>query len=164
MKTNRRTLLPGSHRTALRSFVALALFTLFSIVSPADAALIDAWRADTLNFNDCDAASPWTSTSGLTATGNTGEQPTLKLNATPVGGRVVRFNGTQRLAVGSSPVGLRTAFSVAIVFKASAIGANNNAQWWGKSGIVDAEEPGVTSDWGTVINEAGQVGIGTGNG
>src|SRR5262249_2967100 len=34
---------------------------------------------------------------------------------------------------------------------------------WGKSGLVDAEEPGVTSDWGTVIGESGQVGIGTGN-
>jgi hypothetical protein len=50
-----------------------------------------------------------------------------------------------------------------MVFKADAVGANGASQWYGKSGIVDAEQGGVTQDWGTVINENGQLGLGIGS-
>ncbi len=145
--------------SCFRFFVVALLLT----AACTNAALLDVWRASSLNLNDNDAVGSWSSTNGLTATGASGEQPVLKLNATPTGNKVVRFSGGQRMSVGTSPVGGRSAFSMAIVFKASGAGANNNAQWWGKSGLVDAEEPGVTSDWGTVIDELGRVGIGTGN-
>jgi len=141
----------------------LALLLLLAVPS-GRAALLDTWRAEDLNLNDGDSVGTWSSTNNRLANGASGEQPILRLNVTPAGGKAVRFNGTQRLSVANSPVGGRTSFSVAIVFRAAAAGAGDNAQWWGKTGLVDAEEPGVTSDWGTVLTEAGQVGIGTGNG
>ncbi|HXJ73236.1 MAG TPA: hypothetical protein VNM37_10290, partial [Candidatus Dormibacteraeota bacterium] len=130
---------------------------------PVRAELLDVWRAETLNLNDGDAVGTWSTVSNrFTANAAVGEQPILRRNATPAGGSVVRFNGNQRLTA-PSPVGGRTAFSVALVFRAGAAGAGNNAQWWGKTGLVDAEQPGVTTDWGIVLTETGQVGIGSGN-
>ena len=62
-----------------------------------------------------------------------------------------------------SPVGGLTNFSIAMVFKADAVGGNYSTQWYGKSGIVDAEQPGITADWGVVIDQNGQLGLGIGN-
>ncbi len=146
--------------------VCCAWFVFFTgMLSPVSAAnLIDVWRAEDLNLNDGDAISTWTSASNRVANNAAGTgQPVLKLGVTPAGGKAVRFNGN-RLAIGSSTVGGRTAFSLVYVFKADAVGANANAQWYGKSGIVDAEQPGVAADWGSVITETGNVGIGIGNG
>src|SRR5258706_8666864 len=130
---------------------------------PASGVLLDVWRAEDLNLNGGDGVGSWNSASNRVASANVTESPVLKRGVTPAGGKGVRFLGAQRMSVASSPVGARTAFSVAVVFRAGAPGANDNAQWWGKTGLVDAEEPGVTSDWGTVLSETGQIGIGTGN-
>src|SRR5258706_12890839 len=130
---------------------------------PASGALLDVWRAEDLNLNDGDGVGSWNSASNRVASANVTESPVLRGGVTPAGGKAVRFFGAQRMSVASSPVGGRTAFSVAIVFRAGASGAGDNAQWWGKTGLVDAEEPGRTSDLGTVLAETGQVGIGTGN-
>lgn len=130
----------------------------------APAALLDTWRAQDVNLNDGDSVGTRTSVNSRSADAASGKQPLLRLNATPAGTKSVRFTGTHRMTAPNSPVGGRSAFSMAIVFKASASGVNDNTQWWGKTGLVDAEEPGVQSDWGTVMTETGQVGIGTGNG
>src|SRR5262249_16321079 len=95
---------------------------LFSVL-PGRAALLDVWRADTLNLNDGDAVGTWSTVSNrFTANAAVGEQPVLKRNVTPAGGGVVRFNGSQRLTA-PSPVGGKAAFSVALVFRAGAPGA-----------------------------------------
>ena len=119
------------------------------------------WRADDLLLNDGDAISAWISASNRNANSIVG-LPVLKRGVTPVGGSAVRFN-RNRMSVPSSPVGGRNAFTLAYVFKADAAGAGDNVQWYGKTGIVDAEQGGVTADWGTVLTEAGQVGIGSGS-
>ena len=50
------------------------------------------------------------------------------------------------------------------MFRADAPGANDAGNnWYGKTGIVDAEQGGVVADWGTVITETGNVGFGSGN-
>ena len=141
---------------------ALLLVSLLGLPPLAPAAtLLDVWRADDLILNDGDALINWTSASNRPATPVVGN-PILKLNATPAGGKVVRFN-RQRMSVSSNPIGGRTAFSLVYVFKADAAGANDSgANWYGKSGIIDAEQGGVTADWGTVITETGNVGFGIG--
>src|ERR1043166_2602822 len=150
-----------------RRMLQLVLFgflfaVLLNFSSPAKAAaLVDVWRADSINLNDGDTVGTWISSSNRTANSAVGV-PIFKRNVTPAGGPAVRFN-RNRMAVTSSPVGGRTAFSIALVFRADAVGANDNAQWYGKSGLIDAEQPGVTSDWGTVITETGNVGIGIGS-
>ena len=144
--------------------LALLCFGSFVLTIPrSQAALIDVWRAEDLNLNDGDAVGSWNSASNRVAAANVTENPILKRNVTPTGGKAVRFTGTQRMSVSSSPVGGLSSFSIAIAFKVAGAGANDSTQWWGKSGIIDAEEGGVTSDWGTVVTESGQIGMGTGN-
>ena len=141
----------------------LALGIASACFVPVHAALLDVWRAEDLaQLNDGDTVGTWTSASNRVASANAGDQPVFKRAVTPGGTDVVRFNRSF-MTVPSNPCGSRTAFSLVIVFKADAAGANDAANWYGKSGIVDAEEPGVTLDWGTVIDQNGQVGIGTGS-
>ncbi|HWN93725.1 MAG TPA: lamin tail domain-containing protein [Methylomirabilota bacterium] len=133
-----------------------------AFVAPG-AGLIDVWRADTLNLNDGDTVGTWTSTNSRTANSAVGA-PIFKRSVTPAGGPAVRFN-RNRMSVGNSPVGGRTAFSIVCLFKPDAVGASDaGANWYGKSGILDAEQGGVTADWGTVITETGNVGLGIGGG
>jgi hypothetical protein len=143
--------------------VRLILVALLLSILSAPAAMIDRWLASDLDFlNDGDFVGSWTSLSNRTVAGSPGLQPTLRKNATPIGGSVVRFN-RHWLTSGSTPFGGATAFSIAIVFKASAPGAGDAAQWYGKSGLVDAEQGGVTADWGTVLDEQGRVAVGSGS-
>ncbi|HKX61619.1 MAG TPA: lamin tail domain-containing protein, partial [Verrucomicrobiae bacterium] len=129
----------------------------------ASAALIDVWRAEDLALNDGDFVTTWTSASNRTANTIIGS-PTFKKNVTPAGGAAVRFN-RNRMAAGNSPVGGRTAFTIAYVFRPDAPGANDSGNnWYGKTGIIDAEQGGVTADWGTVLTETGNVGFGIGSG
>src|SRR5688572_21502410 len=145
---------------AVRAFVLLLLLLVQSFHAPA--ALIDRWvAADLDHLDDGDFVGSWTSQSNRVVAGSPGLQPVLRKNVTPVGGSVVRFN-RHWLTSANSPVGGATAFSIAIVFRAAEPGANGAAQWYGKSGIIDAEQGGVTADWGTVIDEQGRVAIGSG--
>jgi hypothetical protein len=128
------------------------------------AALVDTWRADDLSvLNDGDAVGSWSSASNRTLTAGVGLQPLLKKNVTPAAGAAVRFNLDFLNMSANSPVGGLTNFAIALVFKAGAVGGNYGSQWYNKSGIVDAEEAGVTADWGTVIDETGRIGLGIGN-
>jgi hypothetical protein len=141
-------------------FALFAFVTLQPVSLPA--ALIDRWvAADLDHLDDGDFVGSWSSQSNRVVAGSPGLQPTLRKNATPVGGSVVHFN-RHWLTSTDSPVGGATAFSIAIVFRASQLGANGAAQWYGKSGIVDAEQGGITADWGTVIDEQGRVAFGSG--
>ncbi|HMJ63807.1 MAG TPA: lamin tail domain-containing protein, partial [Candidatus Binatia bacterium] len=143
----------------------IRLLVVALVLSPftSPGVLIDRWLADDLDYlNDGDSVGSWTSLSNRTVAGASGLQPALRKSMTPVGGSAVRFN-RHWLTTSSSPFGGATAFSIAVVFKASAPGANDAANWYGKSGIVDAEQGGATADWGTVLDEQGRVAIGTGS-
>lgn len=146
---------------------SLFLLVFFSVVTleaqSAPSAFIDAWRAsDLATLNDGDAVGSWTSASNRTVTATVANQPLLKLNTTPAGGAVVRFNRNWLKMPDNSPVGGLTNFSLAIVFMADVPGAGNAYQWYGKTGLVDAEQAGIAQDWGTVIDENGRVGLGIG--
>ena len=144
------------------------LFAVFLILSslPLRAALLDLWDAASLTNAVTDGADviAWTSESNRVATLDSGTAPVLVHEATPAQLPAVRFGGTGRLTLPgtNSVVGGQSAFTLAIVFQAAAAGANDNAQWWGKSGLIDAEEGGSTADWGTVIDETGNIGFGIG--
>ena len=66
----------------------------------------------------------------------------------------MQFNASQ-LTIASSPVAGLTAFSLVAVLKVDQPGVNEASQWYGKSGIVDAEQGGVVNDWGMVVGSAG---------
>lgn len=128
-----------------------------------NAALLDVWRADDLNVLDHgDAVGSWASVSNRVGSASLGSQPTLLKNATVSGASAVQFNGS-KLTVSDSPVGGRAAFSIALVLKVDQVGVNEASQWYGKSGIVDAEQPGVVNDWGIVVGSNGELGFGVGN-
>ena len=151
-------------RSRLRLAVLLFVLALLACRQPAGAVLIDRWRADDLTlFDDGDAVGGWTSLSNRTVTGGIGLQPLFKKNVTPAGGPVVRFTNSF-MTTADSPFGGATAFSIAVVFKASGAGAGaDGSPWYQCTGLVDAEQGGVTIDWGTVFNGSGHVGIGSGN-
>lgn len=136
-------------------------------VSPqiaAGANLVDVWKAGDLDvLNDGDSVGSWTSANNRTLTAGITSEPRLKKEATPTGSSAVRFNRNWLRSYYDSPVAWLTNFSIAIVFKADAVGASGSSQWYGKSGIVDAEQGGVTQDWGTVIDENGHLGLGIGS-
>jgi hypothetical protein len=146
-------------------FASLLFLTILCAVphSAGGANLIDVWKADDLDvLNDGDAVGSWTSANSRTLTAAVTAQPLLKKGVTPTGSSVVRFKNNWLKTYQDSPVAGLTNFSIALVFKADAPGANESSQWYGKSGIVDAEQGGVTQDWGTVIDENGHLGLGIG--
>jgi hypothetical protein len=145
--------------------LALLALSATAVVAPnAAGQLLDVWRAsDLATLDDGDAVNTWTSASNRTVNAWVGLQPVFKQNITPAGGPVVRFNRSFMTA-STGPFGGATAFSIAIVFKPSAAGAGGDANpWYQCTGLVDAEQPGVTIDWGTVFNGAGHVGVASGN-
>lgn len=143
-------------------FVLLVLFSLCLGIARCPAELVDAWRADALNlFDEGDAIGSWTSAGNRNALAVSGAQPILRKSATPGGSSVLRFD-RHWMTVESSPVAGLRAFSIALVFKASAVGTNTSTQWYGKSGIIDAEQGGVTADWGLAIDERGRLAFGSG--
>lgn len=126
-------------------------------VTPSHGQLLDVWKADSLNlFDEGDAIGSWTSSSNRTATTISGGQPILIKNATPGGSSVLRFERNW-MTVPESPVGGLKAFSMAMVFKAAAVGTNTSSHWYGKTGIVDADQTGTTADWGTGVDEKGRL-------
>lgn len=157
----------GSSRFRLCAFLPILLCLTVLCAAPQialGANLVDVWKAGDLDvLNDGDAVGSWTSSRNRTLTGGITSEPLLKKEATPTGSSAVRFNRNWLNSYYDSPVAWLTNFSIAMVFKADAVGANANSQWYGKSGIVDAEQPGVTQDWGTVIDQNGHLGLGIGS-
>ncbi|HTI99166.1 MAG TPA: lamin tail domain-containing protein [Dongiaceae bacterium] len=143
--------------------LGLGLLVLAGGITSARATLLDTWRAaDLSGLDDGDGVGSWTSTGGRTLTGAVGYQPQFKPNATPAGQPVVRFNRDWLQMAENNPLAGLDRFSIVFVFRADAPG-NDGWQWYQNSGIVDAEQGGVTDDWGTVINAYGQLGLGVGN-
>lgn len=144
-----------------RVFFHLVLLTL---VAPnlCHGQLLDSWRANDMNlFDNGDAIGSWSSSGNRAALSIGGAHPILIKDATPGGSSVIRFDRNW-MTVTNSPVAGLKSFSIALLFKASAIGTNTSSSWFGKSGIIDADEPGVTNDWGVVLDERGRLAIGTG--
>ena len=151
----------------------------FGAVSPLsyDAGV---WDADTLTGTNGSSVTAWASTNGTrTATQSDavylegmgsigGAAPTLAVGAIN-GHNAVHFTGTARSALGVSaannPLAGVTNFSVAVVFRApSGYGPyTTSRQWWECAGLIDAEEPGATHDWGLSLTYNGRVAAGIGN-
>lgn len=137
-----------------------------SAAAPASPVAI--WNADSIAGNTGDMVTTWTDTvGGKVATQNgAGNLPTLALAELGTH-NTVHFNGaqTQSLQVADvdSPISGATNFSIAVVFKSSTAGAGGEGQWYQNTGIVDAEQPGTTEDWGIVLNGNGRVGVGIGS-
>ena len=139
-----------------------------------------AWDADTLGGATGSAVTAWASTNGASVatlddatvlegggaiSGRTA--PTLQPGALN-GHHAVRFSGTARSVLGipaaQNPLAGVTNFSVALVFCTEAPGRwDVNQQWWGCEGLIDAEQPGATYDWGIAFTQDGRVGCGIGN-
>lgn len=108
----------------------------------------------------------WFSTTGTSveadADGGIGN-PTLLSSVTPAGTAAVSFtNDRLNGSALENPVAGTNQFSIALVFRATAVGVGGQGQWWQNSGIVDAEQAGNTNDWGLAMNSSGQLGLGTG--
>lgn len=79
-----------------------------------------------------------------------GSQPML-MHAAMNGKNTLQFNGSEYLEVSpnDSPISGSSAFTIAVVFRTGQSGAGNSASaWYSNTGLVDAEEPGGTADWG----------------
>lgn len=83
------------------------------------------------------------------------------------GHNAISFNKAEldqlRVSGANSPMALNEDFTVALVFRTETAGVGApGSQWWSNTGLVDAEQPGGTADWGITFNNAGQVGGGIG--
>jgi hypothetical protein len=143
----------------------LVCFGLLLIISTSHAALVDTWRAADLlpSLNDGDAVGSWSSTGGRALTTSTiSLQPRYYLGVTPAAGPVVRFDQDRLRRTSNSPVGGLTSFSIAVVFRLNGAGVGSQTQWYNNTGLVDAEQGGVTADWGTAVTADGHIGWGIG--
>lgn len=133
----------------------------------AQAALVDSWRASDLSpsLNDGDGVGNWTSTGGrtLSASTSSGLQPQFYSHSTPADGPVVRFNQQRLRRTSNSPAAGLTGFSIALVFRLNGNGVGGQTQWYQNTGLVDAEQAGVTADWGVAVTADGHLGWGVGN-
>ncbi len=146
--------------TMFSQFVLTIL--LLVLATPAYATLVDAWRASELNLlDDGDSVGSWSSQSNRLATAAVGEEPVFRKKATPTDDAAVHFD-LNRLTVPSSPVAGLSAFSLAVVFRVDQNGVDDGSGWSTKSCIVDANQSGVTNDWGFAVRDTGYVCFGTG--
>jgi len=131
------------------------------------AAILDTWQAADFSgsLNDGDSVANWTSAAGraLTATASSGLRPKFYSNITPAAGPVVRFGEDRLRRTDNSPVAGRTSFSIAVVFRLNDVGQGGLSQWYNNTGLVDAEQSGVTADWGLSVTSTGQLGWGIGS-
>lgn len=127
---------------------------------------MDTWRATDLQgaLNDGDSVANWTSTGGrtLSSTSSSGLRPRFYLNQTPASGPVVRFDQDRLERNDNSPVAGLTSFSLAVVFRLNGVGVGGETQWYQNTGLVDAEQGGVTADWGAAVTADGKLGWGIG--
>ncbi|PWU10693.1 MAG: hypothetical protein C5B50_24920 [Verrucomicrobia bacterium] len=137
-------------------------------------ALVEAFRASSLpsqspGIADGNNVTAWAGDTNSSAVANQSSTiaPTFHTPATPSGAPSVVFagaNSTSMLLLGAnSPVGGKTNFSVALVFKASGPAASTSANWYSQTGIIDAEESGIHNDWGIALDGGGNLNFGVGN-
>ena len=123
--------------TAILPLVAAA----FSLTGRADGALVANWKAETYT------SGTWTDTVSAL--------PAAPVNAPSV---VTNAFGTRKgincggtgyftVASGSNPLAGKTSFTLAAVFKATSAGTTGT-NWYQASGLIGAEQGGVTNDFG----------------
>ena len=120
--------------------------------------------ASQLTGNNGDPVSIWTDLVASKNATTDNASPTLTTGALN-GHNVVTFNGSTqdlKVAAGDSPISGKRQFTFVVVFRPHAAGASG-ANWYNNSGLVDAEQPGSTQDWGLAWNANSQVGAGIGN-
>ncbi len=129
--------------------------------------LVGYWLADQIAAADGDAISSWTGQEGLEASAQ--GSPTFVADA--INGRAaVRLDPTDdldgfRLRSAINPLSGANDFSVAVVFVTDSNNLLGGSQEWFKnSALVDSGAMGFATDWGTSINNAGQVAAGMGGG
>ncbi|MGC3959937.1 MAG: lamin tail domain-containing protein [Verrucomicrobiota bacterium] len=149
------------------SLAAIGLAVCLGGVCSAEAAVADLWRATDFSgsLNNGDSVASWSSTGGraLSATSSSGLRPNFFANVTPAAGPVVRFDQDRVRRTDNSPVAGRTSFSIAVVFRLNGLGQGELSQWYNNTGLIDAEQGGVTADWGLAVTSTGQLGWGIGS-
>jgi len=135
------------------------------------AGFIEEWRASDLTSSLTNGAtvSDWLgsilSTDAHRDNGGAAASPYLLTNQTPKGQAVVHFDQTDHaelsVAGGGSPVTGLSAFTETLVFRINVPGVASG-NWYGQTGITDAEVGGVTVDWGTTWNNLDQIAFGIG--
>lgn len=137
------------------------------------------WDADTLSGSTGSAVTAWASTNNASAA--TLSDATVLDGGGAIGGRTaptlqpgainghhaVRFAGASKNVLGipaaQNPLAGVTNFSVAFVFRTENPGRwDVNQHWWGCEGLIDAEQPGATNDWGIAFTQDGRVAAGIG--
>lgn len=94
------------------------------------------------------AANSCTNTAGIDGTLTNG--PTWVSSPIEFGANALNFDGSDDFV--NIPHVVSSDFTVEYWMKTSSTGpGNNSSQWYGGSGIVDAEVGGVTTDWGTSL-------------
>lgn len=130
----------------------------------------ETWDADTLSGTNGSAVSAWASTNGLvTATlagvNKSGVTAPALVTGAINGHQVVRFTSALKTGLGipadESPIAGSTNFTVAFVFRTTAPG-KTATQWYSSIGVIDAEQPGGTYDWGIAFTGEGRVAAGIG--
>ncbi|HUA39555.1 MAG TPA: LamG-like jellyroll fold domain-containing protein [Candidatus Sulfopaludibacter sp.] len=123
------------------------------------------WTADSLAGSNGSSVSNWMDIiAGKSAAQPVpGNQPAL-YSGVINGHKTVRFSGNQFLTVSAadSPVSAAGSFTLAMVFKTSTPG-NSSDYFYLNTGLLGAEQPGVTTDWALCINGS-QLGAGLGAG
>jgi hypothetical protein len=89
---------------------------------------------------------------------------TLAHAATPTGTAALNFAGNARLVLpaSSNPIAGKTAFSVAMVVRANAVGLGAETNGVDNTGLLDADEAGIVNDWGLVLPSTGKPGLSVG--
>lgn len=147
--------------------------TSYSWARPTTAALEMRWLAQDLTTTVANGGTvtswprvggndAWTNQSANGAVGAT----TLSHAATPTGSAAVDFPGDARLSLASSsnPIAGKTAFTVAMVVKADAVGTGTDSDTWSdQTGLLDADDVNGGNDWGLTLTGSGKTAFGVGN-
>jgi hypothetical protein len=143
------------------AYLAVTVSSLL-LFSTANAALIADFSADTLGLGN---VTTWSSSVGGFSVSTNSGTPVATANVFN-GHQALTLNGSSSLrsAFNNNPVSGASAFSFVVTFKTSTLGVGGDSQWYQNSGLVDMEQGGVTSDWGSAFNASGHIGAGIGNG
>ncbi|MCU0794919.1 MAG: autotransporter-associated beta strand repeat-containing protein [Akkermansiaceae bacterium] len=159
----------GRVRTDMGQIQTITGYTWARPVTPA---IEMRWVAQDLTgtLAEGSAVTSWSRNGGTDAwTNNVGDggtgSATIDHAATPAGTAAIEFSGSARLglAAASNPVANETAFSIAMVVRVDAPGAGAETNWFDNTGLIDAEESGVTNDWGLAVSSTGKAAFGIGN-
>jgi hypothetical protein len=129
------------------------------------------WTADDLLDDNGSPVSTWTDRVAMrqaNAPVDVARRPTLVTDSLNFNGHnAIAFNGAEqdqlRVAGANSPMAGNESFTISVVFRTENAGVGAaGSQWWSNTGIVDAEQPGGTADWGLAFNSAGQIAGGIG--